>query len=59
MKSTLIIIDNDKIISEDNEVDEVLNTFFEKSVSSLEIDISKQYKKDCEGIEDPIYSNYT
>ena len=42
LNSTLTIIDNGKIISEDNEVANVLNSFIEKSVSSLEIDIPKK-----------------
>ena len=59
LNSTFTIIDNGKIISEDNEVANVLNSFFEKSVSSLEIDIPKKYTKDCKDIEDPIYAIIT
>ena len=57
LKSTLTIIDNDKITSEDNEVAEVLNTFFEKAVWSLEIDIPKKYTKDGKDIENPLYAS--
>ena len=51
-KSTLTIIKNDKIISEDKQEGEIPNNRFEVSAPSSEIDILKPYTKDCNDIED-------
>ena len=62
--SKITLIENDKIVSEDIEVANALNTFFSESVKSLDITEPLAHMVDNTNIDDPIdaiilkYSNH-
>ena len=50
----ITLIEGDNIISKDEEVAEIMNSFFENAVSELEIEEPTQYLTDCSNIDDEV-----
>ena len=55
-KNSISLIEGSKIIVEDNEIAETLNTYFEYAVSSLGISEPKEFITSHENFNDPIDS---
>ena len=53
-QSKITLVENDKIIADDNELAQTFNIFFENAVKNLNIDSSFEQKESTDGINDPV-----